>query len=77
MSPMQALVAATRNGAAAAGMADRLGTIEPGKIADLILLARDPLADIANIRSLDMVVAGGRIVDVDALPQQRIFSVSD
>lgn len=74
MTPMQALVAATRNGAAAAGMEDRLGTIERGKIADLILLDRNPLDDISNIRSLAMVIAGGKMVDIAALPGQRIFS---
>lgn len=74
MTPMQAIVSATRNGAHAAGMAKDLGTIEQGKIADLILLDRDPIADIHAIRSLDMVIARGRVVDLAALPDHRIFS---
>ncbi len=73
MTPMQAIVAATRNGAEAAGMARELGTIEPGKIADLILLDRDPLADIHAIRALDRVIAGGRLVDLAALPDHALF----
>lgn len=73
MTPMQAIVAATRNGARAAGMAKDLGTIEHGKIADMILLDRDPLADIHAIRALDTVIAGGRVIDVAALPDHSIF----
>ncbi|WP_129794552.1 amidohydrolase family protein [Sphingosinicella sp. CPCC 101087] len=73
MTPMQAIVAATRNGAAAAGMEKDLGTIEAGKIADLILLKADPLADIRNIRSLDLVIASGRVVPIDRLPDQAFF----
>ncbi len=76
MTPMQAITAATRNGARAAGMAKDLGTIEPGKIADLVLLGRDPLADIHAIRALDMVIARGRIVDLAALPDHTIFGAA-
>jgi imidazolonepropionase-like amidohydrolase len=73
MTEMEAIVAATRNGAIAAGMLDSLGTIEVGKEADLVLLRENPLADIRNIRSIDNVVARGRIVDLAALPENRIF----
>lgn len=73
MTPLQAIVSATRNGAAAAGMETELGTIEQGKIADLILLNNDPLMDIRNIRALDIVIARGRIVDRHALPDQPVF----
>lgn len=74
MKPGAALVAATRNGARAAGMQDQLGTIEAGKFADLLLLDANPLRDIGNIRKLSMVMARGKLVDTEALPQQRIFS---
>lgn len=73
MTPMQAVVAGTRNGAAAAGMADTLGTIKPGKIADLVLLSADPLADISNIRKISAVIAAGRLVDLASLPQAPVF----
>ena len=73
MSEMDAIVAATRNGAIAAGMLDRIGTVEVGKEADLVLLAADPLQDIAHIRRLDTVIARGRPVDVDTLPEQVLF----
>ena len=73
MTPAQAIVAATRNGALAMRMLDRLGTIEVGKIADLLLLGADPLADIRNIRKLAMVVKDGRIVDVRRLPLKPVL----
>lgn len=73
MSEMDALVAATRNGAMAAGMLAQIGTVEVGKIADLLLLSADPLADIANIRKLETVFARGKPVNVDTLPQRVLF----
>jgi imidazolonepropionase-like amidohydrolase len=73
MSPMQVLVAATRNGAVAAGALEEYGTIEMGKAADLLLLDADPLADIRNIRKQSLVMVGGRIVDTGALPQTPVF----
>ena len=59
LPPLDALVAATRNGAALIGVDRELGTIEPGKRADLLLLAADPLADIGNIRRIETVVLKG------------------
>jgi imidazolonepropionase-like amidohydrolase len=73
MTPLQALTAATRNGAIASKALAEYGTIEPGKFADLLLLAGDPLADIGNIRRLDLVMRGGSIVDHAALPNRRIW----
>ncbi|MFN2329039.1 MAG: amidohydrolase family protein [Chromatocurvus sp.] len=73
MSEMEAIVAATRNGAMAAGMLDQIGTVEVGKAADLVLLSADPLADISNIRKLDAVIARGRLIDIDALPEKPLF----
>jgi len=73
MTPMQALVAATRNGAMACRKLDEFGTIEAGKSADLLLLDANPLADIRHIRKQSLVMARGRIVDTVALPQNRIF----
>lgn len=73
MTELEALVAATRNGALAAGMLDSIGTIEVGKIADILLLNGNPLADISNIRKIESVISRGRPVDIDALPEKRIF----
>jgi len=74
MTPMQAIVAATRNGAAAAFRSQDLGTIETGKIADLVLLDADPLADIHNIEKVNAVLAGGSPVDLKSLPEHPLFS---
>jgi len=60
MDPMSVLVAATRNSARAMNRQDDLGTIEAGKLADLLVLAGDPAADARNFRQLDAVIRGGR-----------------
>jgi len=73
MTPMQAIVAGTRNGAIAARGLAEFGTIEVGKSADLVLLDANPLRKISNIRKQSMVMARGKIIDTDALPLQRIF----
>ena len=57
-----AIVAATRNAAEVCGAGDRLGTVQPGKLADLIVVKDDPLEDIHNLRGLLMVIKDGRVV---------------
>jgi hypothetical protein len=74
MTPMQALVAATRHGAIAAGRLKDLGTIEAGKLADLVVLDADPLAAIGNIRAVRLVMQEGRVVARDRLPERRVLS---
>ncbi len=65
MSPMEALVATTKTAAACLGWQDRVGTLEPGKLADVVVTKTDPLA---NIRSLEdtsnivLVMQDGRVV---------------
>ena len=54
--------AATRNAAEHLGLAKDLGTVEPGKIADLIIVDGDPLADISALRNVEIVVQAGRVV---------------
>lgn len=62
MTPEEAVVTATVNAAALIGMEDELGTIEPGRIADLIAVAGDPLSDISVLRNVQVVIQGGRVV---------------
>ena len=76
MTPSQAIVAATKNGATASRRLADFGTIEPGKIADLVVLTADPLADIKNIRKVEMVFKEGRAVDRTRLPETRVLSVA-
>jgi len=58
----QALLAATRHAAELCGVGHELGTVEPGKLADLIVVGANPLDDIANLRQLRLVFKEGRIV---------------
>ncbi len=74
MSPAQAIVAATRNGALASKGSAEFGTIEAGKRADLLLLDANPLADIANLRKLAVVMRDGQVIDRAALPAERLLS---
>lgn len=60
LTPIEALQAATYNPAKFLGMMDSLGTIDTGKIADLVLLEADPLEDIGNTRKITVVVIGGK-----------------
>jgi imidazolonepropionase-like amidohydrolase len=70
MRPMDAILAATRNIAAAYRKLDDFGTIEPGKRADLVILGGDPLDDLNNIRKIEVVIKDGSIVDRAALPRR-------
>lgn len=74
MTPAQALVAATRNGAIASRGLDRFGTVEAGKRADLLVLDADPLASIQNLRTISTILRDGRVVDRDTLPVHRVLS---
>ena len=67
LPPLAALQSATRNAAEFMGQLDRRGTIEVGKTADLVLLDKDPLADIHNTRSIQAVILGGKLYPREAL----------
>lgn len=70
LTPLEALRTATINPARVLGLADSLGSVEVGKLADLVLLDADPLADIRNTQRIRAVVADGRLyrrADLDRL----------
>jgi hypothetical protein len=71
LTPMQAIQAATATGAAFLGRDRDLGTVEPGKLADLIVLRGNPLARISDIRTVERVLAGGSWVDVQRYRRER------
>lgn len=66
LAPAEALLTATRNGAILL-RADSIGRIAPGKVADLVVLAADPLADILNTRKILQVMVRGHLVRPDSL----------
>jgi hypothetical protein len=61
LSPAAALHAATLNNATVLGEQDRLGSIEPGKLADLVILSANPLDDIRNTRKIELIICSGHI----------------
>jgi imidazolonepropionase-like amidohydrolase len=68
MTPMQALQAATINGADLLGWKDRIGSLTPGKYADVVAVSGDPLADPAELTRVNFVMKGGAVVR-NAAPQ--------
>lgn len=74
MTTSQAIVAATKNGAIACRKQADFGTLEAGKLADLVILDADPLADIHNIRKVRAVMKEGKVIDLSRLPEKRVFS---
>jgi imidazolonepropionase-like amidohydrolase len=72
---------ATYNSAVFLGKADQLGSVDTGKLADLVLLSKDPTVDINNTKSIVFVMKNGQIIDESQLPlaggkQKRRFSGS-
>lgn len=61
-TPAQTLVAATRTNAEILGMADRLGTLEPGKLADVVLIDGEPDRTVDDLRKVALVIVNGQIV---------------
>lgn len=74
MTPAQAIVAGTKNGAIASRQLNEYGTLERGKAADLVLLGADPLADIRALRKVERVIKAGRLIDREVLPLVRVLS---
>jgi imidazolonepropionase-like amidohydrolase len=67
LTPLQILRSATSNGAKTMGMERAIGTLAPGKLADLVILDADPLADVANLSRIHRVIKDGRMFVPDGL----------
>lgn len=81
MKPMDVLKAATINGASFVGMGDQLGSLKAGKLADLVVLDKNPLEDIHNTNSVSLTMINGRLYDANTMneignynkPRSRFF----
>ena len=74
MAPMEILRSATANVAKAYKVDRDVGTLEAGKIADLVILDADPLASARNYRRIASVIKDGKVVDIAKLPEKPIVS---
>ena len=78
MTTAEILRAATIDGAHILGAPEDLGSIEVGKLADMVILNANPLDDIRNTENVDRVVQNGRLFDADTLnqiwPEQTEFA---
>src|SRR5882724_9474165 len=79
ISPFDTLRIATYNSAVFLGKADQLGSVDKGKLADLVLLSKDPTTDINNAKSILFVMKNGQLIDESQLPlaggkQRRRFT---
>ncbi len=63
LTPKEALISSSKNGAEAIGIEKTHGTIEVGKVANLLLLKENPLNNIRNVEKIDKIIVGGNIVD--------------
>jgi len=68
IAPLDVIRIATYNSAVFLGKADQLGSVETGKLADMVLLSKDPTVDINNTKSIVFVMKNGQIIDESRLP---------
>ena len=64
LSPMEAILTSTKWGAEILRLDQQLGTVEPNKLADLVILRANPLEDIRNTKAIEQVIRGGEIMDI-------------
>jgi imidazolonepropionase-like amidohydrolase len=62
---LEVIKIATNNGATALGIDDRVGTIQPEKQADMIILSANPIENISNTKEIEAVLVDGRFADID------------
>ena len=62
LSNYEVIISLTRNAATLLGLGDELGTIEAGKIADIVIIDGDPLTDISDLERVRVVIQGGKVV---------------
>ena len=72
LTPFQALQTATINAARSLGVEDDLGTIEAGKLADIVIVSGNPLKDIRNTRKVQTVVQNGQVFEFESLFQKPV-----
>ena len=65
INPLEVIEIATNNGAKALDIDDRVGTIEPGKQADMIILASNPIENMSNTKGIEAVIVDGRFADIN------------
>jgi imidazolonepropionase-like amidohydrolase len=73
VAPMAAILSATKHAADLIGASDRIGSVQPGRFADIIAVARDPLTDITELQRVGFVMKGG-VVHKDVLSAARTSS---
>ena len=82
LTPMQVIQAATLRSAEFLGVSQELGSVEPGKLADLVVVDGDPLQDISSSRNVSTVIKDGRVLDIGfhadyRNPLPRPFQIGD
>ncbi len=75
LTPLQAIRCATQNGADYIGMGDQIGSLEKGKLADLIVMDKNPLENIRNTESIKYVMINGRLYDAETMNQIGNYDV--
>jgi imidazolonepropionase-like amidohydrolase len=65
IKPLEVIEIASNNGATALGIDDRVGTIQPGKEVDMIILSANPIENISNTKEIEAVLVDGRFADID------------
>src|SRR5256886_5534426 len=76
LTPLEAISAATRNGAQVLGISDSYGTIAPGKVADLVVLRGDPSVDIRNTTKIVCVIKGGKVHKREVALDQELYGTT-